>query len=131
MKARARYTVDLERDEAGTWVARVRGVPGCHTQGRTIEQVRARIREALSLFIGDAAERVTLADSIKLSASARRSIERHRTARKRLDAETERAQAATRAAVEALTSAGLSLADAGELLGLSRQRVHQVRHRTR
>ena len=36
MKARERYTVTFERDEAGWWVTRIREVPGCMTQGRTI-----------------------------------------------------------------------------------------------
>jgi predicted RNase H-like HicB family nuclease len=49
-----RYRVAYERDEAGWWVASVRGVRGCHTQGRTVDEARRRIREALELFVGDA-----------------------------------------------------------------------------
>src|ERR1700716_316638 len=30
------YRVAYERDESGWWVASVRGVRGCHTQGRTV-----------------------------------------------------------------------------------------------
>jgi hypothetical protein len=37
-----------------------------------------------------------------------------------------KAAEATRQAAEELTNLGLSTRDAGELLGLSRQRVHQV-----
>ena len=47
------YTVVYERDEADWWVAEVPEVPGCHTQGRTIEQARERILDALSLYAGD------------------------------------------------------------------------------
>src|SRR5687767_2512437 len=45
------YRVTYERDPAGWWVAAVREVPGCHTQGRTLAQARRRIREALGLFV--------------------------------------------------------------------------------
>ena len=52
-----RYTVRYERDEGGWWVATVPRIRGCHTQGRTLDQARRRIREAMALFI-DNAERV-------------------------------------------------------------------------
>ena len=48
------YRVSYERDELGWWVASVRGVRGCHTQGRTVDEARRRIREALELFVDDA-----------------------------------------------------------------------------
>jgi len=48
------YRVAYERDESGWWVATVRGVRGCHTQGRTVDEARRRIREALELFVDDA-----------------------------------------------------------------------------
>ena len=41
------YRVAYERDESGWWVASVRGVRGCHTQGRTVDEARRRIREAV------------------------------------------------------------------------------------
>ena len=47
------YTVIYERDEDGWWVAEVPEVPGCHTQGCTIEQARERILDALSLYADD------------------------------------------------------------------------------
>jgi hypothetical protein len=34
----------------------VPAVPGCHTQGATIDETRQRIREALALFVEDAAD---------------------------------------------------------------------------
>ncbi len=48
------YRVSYERNESGWWVASVRGVRGCHTQGRTVDEARRRIREALVLFVDDA-----------------------------------------------------------------------------
>jgi predicted RNase H-like HicB family nuclease len=53
-----------ERDEAGWWVASVRKVRGCHTQGRTVDEARRRIREALELFVDDA-RKATLIDHLR------------------------------------------------------------------
>lgn len=50
------YGVIYERDEEGWWVADVPEVPGCHTQGRTIEQARGRILDALSLYVDEGTE---------------------------------------------------------------------------
>ena len=58
-----RYRVAYERDESGWWVASVRGVRGCHTQGRTVDEARRRIREALALFVDDA-RKATIADNV-------------------------------------------------------------------
>ena len=48
------YHVAYERDESGWWVASVREVRGCQTQGRTVDESRRRIRKALELFVDDA-----------------------------------------------------------------------------
>src|SRR6266849_4907722 len=67
------YTVIYERDEDGWWVASVKEVRGCHTQGRSIQQAEARIRDALSLFVKNAAT-ATLNPTFKLPAPARQKI---------------------------------------------------------
>ena len=55
------YNVTYLRDESKWWVASVREVPGCHSQGRTIDQARRRVREALESFVDDATS-ATLVD---------------------------------------------------------------------
>jgi predicted RNase H-like HicB family nuclease len=65
-----RYRVTYERDESGWWVASVRGMRGCHTQGRTVDEGRRRIREALALFVDDA-RRAAIVDDVKLPRVAR------------------------------------------------------------
>jgi predicted RNase H-like HicB family nuclease len=45
------YTVEYTRDEDGWVFADVVELPGCHTQGRTREQARERIREALAGWV--------------------------------------------------------------------------------
>jgi predicted RNase H-like HicB family nuclease len=61
------YHVAYERDRTGWWVASVREVRGCHTQGRTVDEARRRIREALGLFVANA-DKANLVDSVKLPA---------------------------------------------------------------
>ncbi len=41
------FTVLIEQDEGGIYVATVPDIPGCYTQGKTITQVLDRIKEAI------------------------------------------------------------------------------------
>ncbi len=126
---RASYTVRYERDEAGWWVAQVKEAPAAITQGRTIGEARRRIREALGLAVGDdaAAQRAKLVDDVKLPADARRALRQARAARARLAEESKKAQDSTAKAVRTLLKGmHLSVRDAGELIGISPQRVHQL-----
>jgi predicted RNase H-like HicB family nuclease len=63
------FTVVYERDEANWWVADVPDVPGCHTQGRTVEEARERILDALSLYVNDA-NQILLHEEARLPQSA-------------------------------------------------------------
>jgi predicted RNase H-like HicB family nuclease len=121
-----RYTVKFERDEDGWWIAEVKEVQGCRSDGRTLRQARERIREALELFDVDPTK-VELVDEVKLPAPVRRSIDRARAARATAERAATTAAQSTAASVRVLTrEAGLSVRDAAELLGLSFQRVHQL-----
>jgi predicted RNase H-like HicB family nuclease len=120
------YRVVFERDESGAWIVRVPGMRGCHTYGRSLQQARTRIREALELWVDDAAA-AEFEEEIRLPARALRAVERSRQARR--DAESGRAKA-TAATVDAartlVEDLGLGLRDAADLLGLSHQRVQQL-----
>ena len=48
---RSEYSVIIEQDSDGTYVASVPALKGCHTQGRSLDQVMDRIREAIELCI--------------------------------------------------------------------------------
>ena|ERR1700733_403783 len=126
-KSMRSYHVTYERDESGWWVASVRGVRGCHTQGRTVDEARRRVREALSLFDEDAAS-ADFIDQVKLPAAVRKAILEYSNLRRRADAEDKRASAAARRAVRVLQGGKLKMSarDAAALLGLSHQRVHQL-----
>ena len=45
------FQVIYQRDEDGYYVARVPALPGCHTQGKTLEQAESRIKEAIELYL--------------------------------------------------------------------------------
>src|ERR671936_275115 len=77
-----RYDVQIERDESGAWLARVPSVPGCHTYGRSLRQVRHRIGEALGLWIDDA-DQAELAFHYHLPSAIRSELARARAARQR------------------------------------------------
>jgi predicted RNase H-like HicB family nuclease len=48
-----RYTVILEREPDGGYVATVPALPGCVSQGDTRDEVMKNIREAADLYIED------------------------------------------------------------------------------
>ena len=45
------FKVLIEQDEDGWFVASVPELQGCHTQGKTLEEVRERIKEAIELVL--------------------------------------------------------------------------------
>ncbi len=124
----AKYVVTYERDEDGWWIAHVQGVAGVNSDGRTVADARRRVRGALSLAIGDReAARAELVDDVKLPAPLRKAVERATAARSKLDAVQAEAQETTAEAVRELRKRlGLSMRDVADLLGLSRQRIHQL-----
>ncbi|MBK5298733.1 MAG: type II toxin-antitoxin system HicB family antitoxin [Vicinamibacteria bacterium] len=120
------YVVRYKRDASGTWIATVPAVKGCHTYGRTLDQARARIREALVLF-DDKADQAKLVDRVVLTANARALLTRVKAARTRAACEQKRSSSLTTAAARFLTwELGLSTRDAGQLLELSHQRIQQL-----
>ena len=126
MKGEGRYRVVIGRDESGAWIARVPSIRGCHSHGRTLDQARRRLREALDLWVDDAAT-AELIERIHLPLGARTAINRSHAARRHAKRERDRAQLATKAAAETLVEEiGLGLRDAGELLEISHQRVQQL-----
>lgn len=117
-----KHTVRYEHD-GNWWVATVPAVKGCHTQGRSIAQARNRIREALALCLGDEkAEAAELADDIRLPSQLQKSMKALRKA----EEEAAKLQKLRAAAAKELTASGLSVRDAGEVLGVSFQRIQQL-----
>ena len=119
------YRVLIERDREGWWVASVPSVPRAHTQARTIDQARRRIREALSLWVSDA-ERARFEFEVRLPTGVQARVSRALELREAAETTVQEASDATERALGALVKAGLSRRDAGDVLGISRQRAQQI-----
>jgi predicted RNase H-like HicB family nuclease len=120
------YRAVLERDESGAWLARVPSVAGCHTYGRSLEQARRRLREALALWVDDA-DRAELRFDVRLPVGTKDRLAKVRAVRERsARAQREASQALRDAAADLTGRLGLSRRDAAELLGISHQRIQQL-----
>jgi len=53
------YTVVFEPAEEGGYIAHVPLLPGCHTQGKTLDEAYKMVQDAISLYV------VTLRDESK------------------------------------------------------------------
>jgi predicted RNase H-like HicB family nuclease len=63
--ALASYVVRYELDQDGWWFTSIPEIQGCHTQGKTIDQARERIRDCLGLYVpADEALTAILVDQI-------------------------------------------------------------------
>ncbi len=45
------YVMVIEKDEGGFYVGNIPELPGCHTQGRTLDELNRNMEEALSLYL--------------------------------------------------------------------------------
>jgi len=52
-----RFSITLDRDEDGTWIAECPSIPGCVSQGRTKEEAIANAQEAIAACLEARAER--------------------------------------------------------------------------
>jgi len=51
MAGERRFTVLIERDEDGYYVASVVELPGCYTQAKTLSELMDRVKEAIELYL--------------------------------------------------------------------------------
>ncbi len=56
MKSKRKFTVVIERDEEGFYVASVPALRGCHTQAKTLDTLMKRVREVIELCLEDGEE---------------------------------------------------------------------------
>ncbi|MSU71763.1 MAG: type II toxin-antitoxin system HicB family antitoxin [Opitutus sp.] len=52
-----KFTVTIDRDETGVWVAECPAIPGCVSQGGTKREALKNVREAIELCLEVRAER--------------------------------------------------------------------------
>jgi len=53
------FTVIIEQDEDGIYVAKVPEIEGCYTQGKSLQEVLDRIKEAIEVCLEGDEEEVT------------------------------------------------------------------------
>jgi len=54
------FDVIIEQDEDGIYVARVPEIEGCYTQGKTLQEVLERIKEAIEVCLESDKEEINL-----------------------------------------------------------------------
>ena len=122
------YAVTVSREEPW-WVAVVAGLPGGATESRRLDQLEVEVRDLIAGLTDTREDEVDLEWSYALPATLERSVCEFVEARSRRQAAERDYAAAQERAVGALTAAHVSVRDAAELLGLSYQRVSQIRPR--
>lgn len=121
------YTAVFEPDD-GRWLVTVPEVPGAHSHGRTVARGRANVREAIALVLEVDEDSFDLREQFKLPARVRQVVDRARRARAQAQHAETKALEATKEAIGALDD--LSVRDVAELVGVSFQRIHQLRKGT-
>ena len=46
-----KFSVLVEKDEDGYYIASVPELPGCHTQARTLDELTSRVKEVIELYL--------------------------------------------------------------------------------
>ncbi len=120
-----RYTVRAKRI-GNWWALDVDGVPGAHTQVRRIDQAEDMAREAIAgvLDIPPASFAIVVAPEV--SAALRTIVDEATKARSEATQAQDAAAQLTRDAARRLVQEGLTVRDAGALLGVSHQRIAQI-----
>lgn len=62
------FDVVVQRDESGGYIAFVPSLPGCHTQGETLDKLLKHVEEAIELYL-ETLERDEKSEAIKAAQS--------------------------------------------------------------
>jgi predicted RNase H-like HicB family nuclease len=111
------------RPEEGGWDVEVPEADASHTWGPTMRKAMTYAREVAAAWFDLPIEDVEIVATV----AGVKEVEKARAARSRADAATSAAAAATNAAVQRLIAVGATERDVAAVLGLSHQRVHQLR----
>lgn len=127
---RERVVARISRDPHGNWLVTFPGIRGAHTYGRSLNQLRRRIPEVLRLWDRNPA-RVEIVEVIDLPASLKQAISVARKQRLELEERSQAVQREMEKTIKRLQSQlRLGVRDSGELLGISPQYAHKLRHRS-
>ncbi len=119
------YVAVYERDpESDAWLVSIKGIPGCHTYGRTLRQAEVRIREALAAWLDREPEALEITPEWPADVAMLATEVSQAGSRAAKSAQT--AGSATVKAAKKLDRMGLSRRDTADVLGISHQRVQQL-----
>jgi hypothetical protein len=120
-----RYTVRARRI-AHWWALDVEGVRGAHTQVRRIDQAEDVAREAIAGVLDIPPDSFAIVVAPEVPAPARTVVDKATKARSEAARAQDAAAQLTRDAARRLVQEGLTVRDAGALLGVSHQRIAQL-----
>jgi hypothetical protein len=123
------YTVVCERT-GDWWVVQAEPAPNRRviTQVRRLGKVEPMARDAIALLLEVAQDSFDLAIDLRLPVPIRQLLDRAAELRKEAMLASEAAGRAMADAAGALLGSGLTMREAGQVLGLSHQRVLQIVH---
>jgi predicted RNase H-like HicB family nuclease len=123
-----RIVAKIRRDPDGNWLVTFPGIKGAHTYGRSLNQLRRRIPEVLRLWDHNPA-RVEVVEVLELPAALRRAVTTTTRQRRELEERSRAVQREMEQTIRRLqTQLRLGVRDTGELLGISPQYAHKLRH---
>lgn len=116
-----KVTVRRDPDDVRFWLVNVAGEPGAHSFGRSLAEAKRHATEVVALWYEVEPDEFDIEWDVQLG---RLGVPVKRALSAMAHAEEDRRRRDD--AVRALTAAGVSYRDIGELLGLSFQRVAQI-----
>ena len=120
------YEVLAERD-GRHWFLRVNELPGVFSQVRRLDQAEDMARDAIAAFLDVRADGFGVMVTVKLPADLERDVAGVIDLRGAIDrTEREYAEQSCRLATRLVQGEGMTVREAGRLLGLSYQRVSQL-----
>ena len=119
------YTAVCERS-GSWWAVSVPELRGVHTQARRLDQAEIMVREAIALMLEVSEDSFTVVVEPRLSDGTDEAVDELRRRKGQADAAQKAAREAAVQAATALVDEGLTVRDAGRVLGVSYQRVAQL-----
>ena len=124
-----RIVARIRRDKDASWLVTFPAIRGAHTYGRSLSQLRRRIPELLRLWDRDP-DHVDLVEVLDLPINLRQAISVATKQRLELEQRSQAVQRDMERTIRRLQSQlKLGVRDSGELLGISPQYAHKLRHR--
>ena len=120
------YEVAAERD-GRRWFLRVSELPGVFSQVRRLDQAEGMARDAIAAFLDIPADGFDVSIVVRLPADLQRDVAGVNDLRGVIDrTEREYAERTRRLATRLVEGEGMTVREAGRVLGLSYQRVSQL-----